>query len=355
MSFLDHFLFSFLFNSNISSNFCSDSSKYANNFFFLLFHEKNNIFFQRISNIQGYLPFDDQSIRALLAKVKRGVFSMPQFPEPIKEIITRMLTLDPSKRITLAQLKSHECFRWGLPPEYVLPAPLPTPSFNDPIPPDAVAPEVFDLLRKIGYTDAEELAVDFATPGHTMAKVFYFMLTSQIAMEQLQWDSSVGGVQEMPINEEPYMMDAANTAYTIMGNDPFHRHNYPSSATSYESVNSLAIRAEWAMQPQEHIVYEQTHLIQCPGLNITMAMFGIQLLMRKLEMQWFHPDDETIICRHSQQNLYVVIQGQDATEQSPTAIQLQLCSGTQESFSILIRGSQEILSAISANVNSGEA
>lgn len=85
-----------------------------------------------------------------------------------------------------------------------------------------------------------------------------------------------------------------------------------------------------------------------------MAMYGVQLLMRQFEMQWFHPDDETIICRHHQQNLYVVIQGQDSTEQAPTAIQLQLCSGTQESFSVLVRGCQEVLNALTAKVSSGE-
>ncbi|KAK8884034.1 Serine/threonine-protein kinase brsk1 [Tritrichomonas musculus] len=322
--------------------------------------------------LAGYLPFDDQSIRNLLAKVKKGVFSMPQFPEPIKELIHRMLTLDPKQRITLAQIKSHPCFRWGLPQDYVLPSPLPNPSFNDPIPPESVAPEVFDLLKKIGYNDADELSTDFATPGHTMAKVFYFMLTSQISLEQLQWDSSIGGVSQGTIGDSEsendlqnvnssdsgmmILLDPSQTSYSIgaTSSDPFHRHAYPVAGTSLESVNSVAIQAEWAIQPQQPIIYEQTHLISCPSLNITMAMYGVQLLMRQFEMQWFHPDDETIICRHHQQNLYVVIQGQDSTEQAPTAIQLQLCSGTQESFSVLVRGCQEVLNALTAKVSSGE-
>ena len=320
--------------------------------------------------LAGYLPFDDQSIRTLLAKVKKGAFSMPQFPEPIKDLINRMLTLDPKQRITLAQIKSHVCFRWGLPDDYVLPSPLPNPSFNEPIPPDSVAPEVFDLLKKIGYNDADELADDFLAPGHTMAKVFYFMLTSQISLEQLQWDSSIGGVSQGSIDSEadfqslPFadstdmmiLLGPSNTAYSISNSngDPFHRHGYPATGTSAESINSVAIQAEWAIQPQQPIIYEQTHLISCPTLNITMAMYGVQLLMRQLEMQWFHPDDETIICRHKKQNLYVVIQGQDATEQAPTAIQLQLCSGTQESFSVLIAGCQEVLNALIEKVSSDQ-
>lgn len=322
--------------------------------------------------LAGYLPFDDQSIRALLAKVRKGAFTMPQFPDSIKDLIHRMLTLDPKQRISLAQIKSHPCFRWGLPQDYVLPSPLPNPSFEDPISPDSVAPEVFDLLKKIGYNDADELAADFMANAHTMAKVFYFMLTSQISLEQLQWDSSIGGVSQGAIdseseidiqnpqssdsNEMMILLSPSQTSYSInnTSGDPFHRHAYPSSGTSVESINSVATQAEWAIQPQQPIIYEQTHLISCPSLNITMAMYGVQLLMRQLEMQWFHPDDETIICRHNKQNLYVVIQGQDATEQAPTAIQLQLCSGSQESFSVLVGGCQEVLNALMEKVSNDE-
>eukprot|EP01112_Ceratiomyxa_fruticulosa_P005304 TRINITY_DN1591_c0_g1_i1.p1 TRINITY_DN1591_c0_g1~~TRINITY_DN1591_c0_g1_i1.p1 ORF type:complete len:757 (+),score=155.94 TRINITY_DN1591_c0_g1_i1:1797-4067(+) len=61
--------------------------------------------------LTGKLPFDDDNIRKLLAKVKAGVFSMPQFlPKDAQDLITRMLTVDPSKRITMAEIKTHPWF-----------------------------------------------------------------------------------------------------------------------------------------------------------------------------------------------------------------------------------------------------
>ena len=42
--------------------------------------------------VAGYLPFDDASIRALLHKVKRGAYQMPNFSPPLKRLIERFWT-----------------------------------------------------------------------------------------------------------------------------------------------------------------------------------------------------------------------------------------------------------------------
>ena len=302
--------------------------------------------------LAGYLPFDDQNVRNLLNKVKRGYYQMPQFQEPVKDLISRMLTLDPAARITISQIKAHPCFRMHLPDEYVLPYPLPVPSFEEPIPLETIPPEVVNLLKKIGYANEDELKQDLMAPEHTMAKVFYFMLTSQISTEQLQWDFSVGGVPTLP-DDSAIMIEPAMASYTLNVGDPFHRHAMdPGSMQSVGRSLSVPISAEWAVSEQA-IVYEQTHMIMCPGLDLTQAIFAMQILMRHLEMQWFHPDDETIICRH-QQGIYVVIQARDADPQTPTTLQLQLLSGPQEGFSVIVRGAEEAIKAFQAACISGE-
>ena len=51
--------------------------------------------------LTGRLPFDDENIRTLLAKVKVGKFIMPsELPADAKDLIRRMLEVDPGKRIT---------------------------------------------------------------------------------------------------------------------------------------------------------------------------------------------------------------------------------------------------------------
>jgi len=50
----------------------------------------------------GSLPFDDESIAALFKKIKSGTFSMPPYmPELARDLIPRMLNIDPLKRITI--------------------------------------------------------------------------------------------------------------------------------------------------------------------------------------------------------------------------------------------------------------
>lgn len=53
--------------------------------------------------LTGRLPFDDENIRNLLAKVKLGRFNMPsELPAEAKDLIRRMLDVDPAKRITVS-------------------------------------------------------------------------------------------------------------------------------------------------------------------------------------------------------------------------------------------------------------
>ena len=55
--------------------------------------------------LTGRLPFDDEDIRALLHKVKIGKFNMPQeLPSDAKDLIRRMLEVNPAKRITVSSL-----------------------------------------------------------------------------------------------------------------------------------------------------------------------------------------------------------------------------------------------------------
>lgn len=73
--------------------------------------------------LTGKLPFDDDNIRRLLGKVrastglnqmlqvKSGVFSMPQFlPKDVKDLLWKMMTVDPSKRATIEDVKRHPWF-----------------------------------------------------------------------------------------------------------------------------------------------------------------------------------------------------------------------------------------------------
>lgn len=61
--------------------------------------------------LAGYLPFDDPNMNALFTKIERGEYRMARhFSESAKDLIGQMLTVDPTKRITLDGIVSHPWF-----------------------------------------------------------------------------------------------------------------------------------------------------------------------------------------------------------------------------------------------------
>ncbi|ESN95037.1 hypothetical protein HELRODRAFT_157732 [Helobdella robusta] len=56
----------------------------------------------------GALPFDDDNLRQLLEKVKKGVFHIPHFvPADCQNLLRGMIEVDPKKRLSLQQVHDH--------------------------------------------------------------------------------------------------------------------------------------------------------------------------------------------------------------------------------------------------------
>ncbi|XP_036362966.1 serine/threonine-protein kinase BRSK2-like isoform X5 [Octopus sinensis] len=56
----------------------------------------------------GALPFDDDNLRNLLEKVKKGVFHIPHFvPPDCQNLLRGMIEVDPEKRLTLEEIHRH--------------------------------------------------------------------------------------------------------------------------------------------------------------------------------------------------------------------------------------------------------
>mmetsp|Transcript_1691 Transcript_1691/g.5141 ORF Transcript_1691/g.5141 Transcript_1691/m.5141 type:complete len:524 (+) Transcript_1691:138-1709(+) len=71
----------------------------------------------------GNLPFDDENIANLFKKIKGGVYSMPGYlSEGCRDLIPRMLVVDPLMRINVSQLRQHSWFLTNLPTYLSAPA-----------------------------------------------------------------------------------------------------------------------------------------------------------------------------------------------------------------------------------------
>ncbi|KAL1745494.1 kinase-like domain-containing protein [Schizophyllum fasciatum] len=145
--------------------------------------------------LTGRLPFDDKDVRALLAKVRSGRYDMPAFIDPLaKDLLSRMLVIDVSKRITMKEILAHPWLRTPssligsklpiVPPSLINP-PLPPPPelLARPIArPELIDTDIFRSLRIIWGRHAdpkgELIKRDLCSPpGYGLhAKAFYYLL-----------------------------------------------------------------------------------------------------------------------------------------------------------------------------------
>ncbi|CAA3017419.1 SNF1-related kinase catalytic subunit alpha KIN10 isoform X1 [Olea europaea subsp. europaea] len=64
----------------------------------------------------GTLPFDDENIPNLFKKIKGGIYTLPSHLSPgARDLIPRMLVVDPMKRMTIPEIRVHSWFRAHLP------------------------------------------------------------------------------------------------------------------------------------------------------------------------------------------------------------------------------------------------
>ncbi|ODV95272.1 hypothetical protein PACTADRAFT_50017 [Pachysolen tannophilus NRRL Y-2460] len=74
----------------------------------------------------GRLPFDDEFIPALFKKISNGVYTLPNYLSPgAKNLLTKMLVVNPLNRITIHGIMEDEWFKVGF-PEYLLPQDMKT-------------------------------------------------------------------------------------------------------------------------------------------------------------------------------------------------------------------------------------
>lgn len=268
------------------------------------------------SNIQGYLPFDDPSVRTVLHKVKRGVFQMPPFPSDIKDLISQMMKVDPKMRATIADIKSHPAFRSGLSMMYILPSPIPLFSDSHSLDPSQISPEIIRILQQIGFSDEEELKNELQSTSNTMAKVFVSMLTPQINLEQLPWDkSSCGSVASpclTPFNSSSFMVSSGNKVFnfdfdgnitsTNVKNEQLGRKN---SSNAIEMSYSIARRPSWVVDGTDQDISALNEVaFTFNNVPIWDLMCRAEETAGDLGMQWFHPDPVTMYLRTPDSSFY---------------------------------------------------
>ncbi|XP_078387788.1 serine/threonine-protein kinase BRSK2-like [Cetorhinus maximus] len=126
----------------------------------------------------GALPFDDDNLRQLLEKVKRGVFHMPHFiPPDCQNLLRGMIEVDAEKRLSLEQIQKHTWYQGGK---------------NEPEPEQPISrkvmirrlqsvsdidPDVLDSMNSLGcFRDKNKLKQDLLFEEENQEKMIYFLL-----------------------------------------------------------------------------------------------------------------------------------------------------------------------------------
>ena len=257
--------------------------------------------------LSGRLPFDDPSFRNLVAKVKAGQYRMPEFPPDIKDLISRMLQVDPEKRITLEQIKHHKAFRIDLPRRYTVPTPLPRPQKIDPIDIETVDKDVIDVLISIGFPEAE-LPDLLKQTEFNQAKYFCTLLTQKISLEALPWTS---------VNEQPQEVDASvfmvppeipmNGSFGVRRGDQFAR-------TNYNDMNSMVVYSmiEKTENFEDNFTLAEgrSDSINSITAQLEIVFGALQGYLLKQDYDWFYPN-ELILFAHKtkdEPNTYYIFQ-----------------------------------------------
>ncbi|KAJ1398739.1 Serine/threonine-protein kinase, active site [Sesbania bispinosa] len=72
----------------------------------------------------GTLPFDDENIPNLFKNIKGGIYILPShLSHGARDLISRMLVVDPMKRMTIPEIRQHTWFQVSLPRYLALPPP----------------------------------------------------------------------------------------------------------------------------------------------------------------------------------------------------------------------------------------
>jgi len=127
----------------------------------------------------GALPFDDDNLRQLLEKVKRGVFHIPHFvPPECQNLLRGMIEVSPDKRLTLKEVNRHPWVIAGGKGEMDLEDPMMEVVQTHIIATDdQIDQDVIQAMNSLGcFKDKEKLKTELLKPDHNTEKVIYFLL-----------------------------------------------------------------------------------------------------------------------------------------------------------------------------------
>ena len=277
---------------------------------------------------------------------------MPDFPDDIKDLISKMLTVDPLKRISLNEIKEHPAFRRNIPEFYTFPTPLPIPSITTRIDPNSLDEETINCLHQLGFDDDEELNKELLSDENTMAKVFVSILTCRQTLDNLPWAYSEEEDEEQRSNfdENLELMYPGGVPLLAMGSaqlntsDPFHRTKHILHSMNSPDTYSIIERS---ILPDDTptMVCNMTTPIKEIVVPLESLFTAIQKWLPKKGFAWFYPDETKLLARRKSDGLDIIMQSSVDIDNLIT-LNVSLPKGNQDAFSDFVDELQNLINEI---------
>ncbi|EAX94743.1 CAMK family protein kinase [Trichomonas vaginalis G3] len=283
--------------------------------------------------LAGRLPFNEPNFKDLVSKIKNGQYRMPDFPAVIKDLVAKMLCVNPECRITIEQIKHHKAFRIGLPQFYTPPLPFPMPDMSQPVSIDDLTPEVKETMITIGFTP-EELNEQLSLTGCNTAKSFYSILTQTQAIESFPWTTRVCITDENNIS----LSNGTNFSNTDnpLSKEQFYKFQRSNSniAWSIESpIQSMADVVLWSANSQTNQNQKESEVVVNVRYQLDSAVANIQKHLSDKQIDWLFPQDQQIFAKLD--NTIVSINLIPDTDET-SVISMSIKSGAYDKFNSIV-------------------
>jgi 5'-AMP-activated protein kinase catalytic alpha subunit len=118
----------------------------------------------------GILPFDDENIPSLFKKIKGGIYTLPShLSAGARDLIPKLLVVDPLKRMTIPEIRQHYWFKHRLPRYLAVPAPDVTQHLKK------IDEEILKEVVRMGF-DMAQLVESLQRRIQNGATVAYYLL-----------------------------------------------------------------------------------------------------------------------------------------------------------------------------------
>ncbi|KAJ3445031.1 protein kinase [Anaeramoeba flamelloides] len=147
----------------------------------------------------GRLPFDQKDYRDLLLNIRRGSYAFPKFlGELEKDLISKMLVVDPEKRIMISEIKRHPWFTFNFPKNYIPPSP-PIDYGKDiekPIYLKDIDSKIVKNLSQLGLMNSKQIIKKLESNKANSIKIFYKFYEKHSNSQSKNGEDKEGGNEQ---------------------------------------------------------------------------------------------------------------------------------------------------------------